>query len=63
MPFEKRGSTPKSPGHFTKLGELRCEQCNIPMCTLCVSTGEHLEHQLKIQEKKPNKIFRKICKN
>uniref|UniRef100_K1RHV9 Tripartite motif-containing protein 2 n=1 Tax=Magallana gigas TaxID=29159 RepID=K1RHV9_MAGGI len=46
VPFEKRGSTPKCSEHSTKLCELHCEQCNIPICTLCVSTGEHLGHKL-----------------
>ncbi|XP_065936973.1 E3 ubiquitin-protein ligase TRIM45-like [Magallana gigas] len=46
VPFEKRGSTPKCSEHSAKLCELHCEQCNIPICTLCVSTGEHLGHKL-----------------
>ncbi|XP_034305428.2 uncharacterized protein [Magallana gigas] len=45
VPFEKRGSTPKCSEHSTKLCELHCEQCNIPICTLCISTGKHLGHK------------------
>uniref|UniRef100_K1Q7P3 B box-type domain-containing protein n=1 Tax=Magallana gigas TaxID=29159 RepID=K1Q7P3_MAGGI len=47
MPFGKRGSTPnylKCPKHSTKHCELHCEQCDIPICVLCIS-GEHLGHK------------------
>lgn len=38
-------STPKCSKQSTKLCELHCEQCNIPMCNLCVSSGDHLGHE------------------
>lgn len=45
VPFEKRRPIPKWSIQPTKLCELHCEQCNVPICTLCVSTGEHLGHK------------------
>uniref|UniRef100_A0A8W8MR32 B box-type domain-containing protein n=1 Tax=Magallana gigas TaxID=29159 RepID=A0A8W8MR32_MAGGI len=59
VPFEQRGSTPNYPKcskHSTKQCELHCEQCDIPICTLCIS-GEHLGHKpvdivLHIESKK-----------
>ncbi|XP_019924704.3 E3 ubiquitin-protein ligase TRIM71-like [Magallana gigas] len=47
LPFEQRGSTPNYPKcskHSTKQCELHCEQCDIPICALCIS-GEHLGHK------------------
>uniref|UniRef100_K1QUR3 Tripartite motif-containing protein 2 n=1 Tax=Magallana gigas TaxID=29159 RepID=K1QUR3_MAGGI len=31
--------------HPTQLCDLHCEQCNIPICLECVSSGEHLGHK------------------
>ncbi|XP_034314991.2 tripartite motif-containing protein 3 [Magallana gigas] len=60
LPFEQRGSTPNYPKcskHSTKQCELHCEQCDIPICTLCISGELHLGHKpvdivLHIESKK-----------
>ncbi|XP_078341051.1 uncharacterized protein LOC111108437 [Crassostrea virginica] len=45
VPFEERGITTKCPKHSTKICELHCEECLIPICSLCVSSGQHLGHK------------------
>uniref|UniRef100_K1RBA5 Tripartite motif-containing protein 2 n=1 Tax=Magallana gigas TaxID=29159 RepID=K1RBA5_MAGGI len=45
VPFKKRGLNPKCSKHSTQLCDLHCEQCNIPICLECVSSGEHLGHK------------------
>lgn len=45
VPFRKRGSTVTCPKHSPKICELHCEQCNGPICSLCVSSGEHEQHK------------------
>ena len=47
--FEKRGTTINYPNckiHSSKQCELRCEQCDIPVCVKCISSDEHLEHRV-----------------
>ena len=60
VPFDKRGLNFKCPSHSTKICELQCEDCDIPVCILCVSIGEHLGHEvveiLKSLKKKKDKI-------
>lgn len=59
--FEKRGSNPKCSIHSQKLCELHCKQCDIPICSLCVSSDKHLGHKqvdsvLKIIESTKKKL-------
>nr|XP_034334667.1 E3 ubiquitin-protein ligase TRIM71 [Crassostrea gigas] len=49
VPFKDRGSTPNYPictKHSPKQCELHCEQCDIPICVLCVSSESHKNHKL-----------------
>ena len=39
-----RGSTPKCLKHSTKMCELHCEYCDVPIFAQCVSSGEHEQH-------------------
>nr|XP_022305047.1 uncharacterized protein LOC111112040 [Crassostrea virginica]XP_022305048.1 uncharacterized protein LOC111112040 [Crassostrea virginica] len=52
VPLEQFLSTlnyPKCPTHSTKQCETRCEQCDIPICISCISSGKHIGHkQLEI---------------
>ncbi|XP_078330535.1 uncharacterized protein LOC144624549 [Crassostrea virginica] len=48
--FNKMGSSincPKCQRHSNKICELHCKQCNMSICVLCVSSGDH-EHHMKI---------------
>nr|XP_034330762.1 uncharacterized protein LOC117690513 isoform X1 [Crassostrea gigas]XP_034330763.1 uncharacterized protein LOC117690513 isoform X1 [Crassostrea gigas] len=44
VPFKYRGSFPKCQKHSIKICDQYCEQCNIPICELCVSSEEHQTH-------------------
>nr|XP_022300258.1 E3 ubiquitin-protein ligase arc-1-like [Crassostrea virginica] len=49
--FKQRGSIPKCQYHSTKLCIIYCKDCNVFICTLCSSWGEHVEHKKeKIRE-------------
>ncbi|XP_078321716.1 uncharacterized protein LOC111111431 [Crassostrea virginica] len=48
VPLEQFLSTlnyPKCPNHPTKQCELQCEQCDIPICISCISSGKHIGHK------------------
>ncbi|XP_052681793.1 uncharacterized protein LOC128162587 [Crassostrea angulata] len=38
-------NNPKCRKHPTKQCELHCEQCNIPICAKCISSGKHSGHK------------------
>ncbi|XP_034329493.2 E3 ubiquitin-protein ligase TRIM71 [Magallana gigas] len=38
-------NNPKCSKHPTKQCELHCEQCNIPICAKCISSGKHSGHK------------------
>ncbi|XP_048750696.2 E3 ubiquitin-protein ligase TRIM7-like [Ostrea edulis] len=49
VPFLQRKATPnypKCPKHSEKHCELHCEECNIPVCSTCVSSGKHKGHDI-----------------
>ena len=35
------------PNHPTKQCKNLCEECNVPLCSLCVSSGEHDKHKIE----------------
>ncbi|XP_052681783.1 E3 ubiquitin-protein ligase TRIM71-like [Crassostrea angulata] len=39
-------NNPKCMKHPTKLCELHCEQCNIPICAKCISSEKHSGHKI-----------------
>lgn len=46
VPFKHRRSFPKCQKHLTKICEHYCEQCYIPICSLCVSSTDHQTHNV-----------------
>nr|XP_022344460.1 tripartite motif-containing protein 3-like [Crassostrea virginica] len=49
VPIEQFLSTlsyPKCPNHPTKQCELHCKQCDIPICSSCVSSKKHFGHEI-----------------
>ena len=38
---------PKCKHHPTEQREFYCKQCDIPICTSCISSGKHSGHELK----------------
>ena len=59
VPLEQFLSTlnyPKCPTHLTHQCELHCENCDIPICASCISSGKHVGHkQVDIFENFENK--------
>nr|XP_022313999.1 uncharacterized protein LOC111118706 isoform X2 [Crassostrea virginica] len=45
VPFKQRGSIPKCQYHFTKTCIKFCKDCNVPICAICSSWGEHVQHK------------------
>ncbi|XP_052678820.1 uncharacterized protein LOC128159687 [Crassostrea angulata] len=45
VPFKSLGSATTCQKHSSKICELYCEQCNIPICFQCISSGEHEQHK------------------
>ncbi|XP_052678916.1 E3 ubiquitin-protein ligase TRIM71-like [Crassostrea angulata] len=63
LSFKKRGYTPKCQKHSSKICELYCQQCDIPICGTCISSEEHSGHiSIEITKTMDNKkeIIRKI---
>ncbi|XP_062583966.1 E3 ubiquitin-protein ligase TRIM45-like [Saccostrea cucullata] len=54
VPYKHRISTnyPKCPTHTHKHCELYCEECDIPACSFCISSGKHKGHDVSDALKK-----------
>ncbi|XP_062585365.1 E3 ubiquitin-protein ligase Trim36-like [Saccostrea cucullata] len=50
VPYKHRKSAtynyPKCPNHSQNQSELYCDQCDIPVCSTCISSGKHKGHHL-----------------
>lgn len=46
MQFKNSKLTPYCQIHSTKPCELYCVQCDIPICTQCITSGEHVQHRI-----------------
>ena len=45
VPFKLRRFTPNCSTHSSKSCTQLCTKCNIPVCSHCVSSGQHIEHE------------------
>ena len=45
VPFNRRGSIPKCQYHSTKTCTILCKDCNVSICKICSSWGEHVQHR------------------
>ncbi|XP_078309330.1 uncharacterized protein LOC144617796 [Crassostrea virginica] len=45
VPFKQRGSIPKCLYHSTNICIILCKDCNVPICKICSSFGEHVQHK------------------
>ena len=45
VPFKLRGCTHKCAKHSTKVCTQLCITCNIPVCSLCLSSNKHKQHE------------------
>lgn len=60
------GLNPKCSKHTMEVCDLYCEQCDIPSCIECISSGEHLGHKITIfrELQIPRKtLYREIYRN
>lgn len=46
VPFELRGCITKCQKYSSKICDLYCHQCNIPVCELCASSEKHSDHKI-----------------
>ncbi|XP_062581589.1 uncharacterized protein LOC134243346 [Saccostrea cucullata] len=61
VPYKHRTSSPNvnypyCPSHTQKGCELYCEKCDIPVCSICISSNEHHGHKLTDILQKPSFI-------
>lgn len=66
VPLKIKGPTVLCKEHSTKICELHCEQCNSPICALCVSSvfpDKHVKHKKGRRLKSKMKNYEKIYKN
>nr|XP_022316857.1 uncharacterized protein LOC111120436 [Crassostrea virginica] len=45
VPFKQRGSIPRCRYHSSKLCTKFCKDCNDPICAICSSWGDHVQHK------------------
>ncbi|XP_062605492.1 uncharacterized protein LOC134267287 [Saccostrea cucullata] len=68
VPYKEKGTSPKCPTHVGKLCELHCKECDLPVCSLCLSSKIHKGHNLlnlleimKIKQKAIQKDGDELC--